>query len=54
MVKTSVCSETPITQKTIQPTRNINQFTRFCITRDSAKIYFQTDCNNNHGMIVSS
>ena len=37
MVKTSVCSETPITQKTIQPTRNINQFTRFCITRDPPK-----------------
>ena len=53
MVKTSVCSETPITQKTIKLTSNINQFTHFCITRDTAKIYFQTECHNNHGIIVS-
>ena len=36
MVKTNVCSETPL-----------------YITRDSTEKYFRTDCNNNHGIIVS-
>ena len=59
MVKTNVFSEsllskkTRITQKTIQPTRNVNQLTGFCITRDSTEKYFRIDCNNNHGIIVT-
>ena len=44
----------PIPQKTIQSTRNANQLTDFCITRDSTEKYFQTDCNNNHRIIISS